>query len=292
MGRNKILVICGPTAIGKTSLAFELAKKFDGILISADSRMVYKYMDIGTGKDSEKYGHVLGYDLVNPDEEFSVSQYLKFATNSIKNVIEEKKLPILVGGNGFYIKAVIDGVATHRIEPNKILRENLKDKTSQQMYKILENADPEKANQLNESDRQNPRRLIRAIETAGKIPEENFPDYDVLMIGLRLDKGDLAKRISDRVDERVKMGFEKEIDFLRRKGFWEGAPSMTIGYKDWPNIDKWKNEEIKYAKRQMTWFKKDKRVKWFDAGKESLTSETYEEVEKLTQKWYFNETSK
>jgi tRNA dimethylallyltransferase len=282
---NKLLVICGPTATGKTELAFYLAKKFNSTLLSADSRMVYKHMDIGTGKDIHKYGKILGYDLVEPNEEFSVSNYLRFAREKISEIQKQNKLPILVGGSGLYIKAVTDGIQTSEIMPNKILRENLKDKTSHELFKILKNEDSLYANNMNESDRQNPRRLMRAIEITSdltqKIDQEK-ENYNILFIGLIVDKEVLKERINERVEKRVTAGFEEEIKFLKEKGFWEGAPRFTLGYKEWPNIEKWKLMEFKYAKRQLTWFKKDKRINWFDI----TTSSFKKEVENLTKKWY------
>src|SRR5579859_7186521 len=122
---KKLLVVCGPTSTGKTKLALSLAKEFNGTLISADSRQVYKYMDIGTGKGEEK---VLGYDLVNPNEEFSVSQYVNFANKEIQNIYKEGKLPILVGGTGLYIKSITDGIETADVPPNEKLREELSKK--------------------------------------------------------------------------------------------------------------------------------------------------------------------
>src|SRR5258708_17897524 len=157
---QKLLVICGPTATGKTRLALDLAKKFDGILISADSRQVYKYMDIGTGKD---FKNILGYDLVNPNEEFSVSNYSRLEREEIKKMQNKNLLPILVGGTGLYIKAVIDNIATINVAPDKNLRENLHSKTIDELYEILVKINPEKAESMNESDRKNSRRLVRAI---------------------------------------------------------------------------------------------------------------------------------
>lgn len=283
---DKLLVICGPTATGKTNLAFNLAKKFNGELVSADSKMVYKYMDIGTGKDKDKYGTIFGYDLVNPNEEFSVSHYIKFAENKIEKIIDQKKLPILVGGTGLYIKALLNGIETIEIKPNKKLRKEYSTKSAVELFEILKKINPQKANSLNESDRKNPRRLIRAIEIFSQISEHNIivskPRYDVLMIGLQAPKEILKEKIAKRVDERVNLGFEKEIGFLRQNNFWEGAPKFTLGYKDWPDIKKWKLEEFKYAKRQITWFKKDQRINWFN-----ITHKNYEkEVEKLIRKWY------
>ncbi len=278
---NKLLVICGPTAIGKTQLALSLSEKFSGTLISADSRQVYKYMDIGTGKDAK---NILGYDLVNPDEEFSISQYSRFARKKVQEIQKKNKLPILVGGSGLYIKSVTDNVDTINIPSNKTLRDNLKDKNVEELIKILEIADLDKLESMNNSDRNNPRRLIRAIEVAADSNtrvKSNYV-YNILFIGLSASLEELKRRIEKRVDERVKQGFSDEVEFLKKNNFWSGAPSKTLGYKDWPDIAKWKSEEIQYAKRQMTWFKKEKRINWFD-----VTSENFEkEVEKLIQKWY------
>ncbi|CAN5357731.1 tRNA (adenosine(37)-N6)-dimethylallyltransferase MiaA [soil metagenome] len=281
MGRiiKKLLIICGPTATGKTKLALALAKKFNGELISADSRQVYKYMDIGTGKDVKG---ILGYDLVRPDQEFSVSQYVQFANKTIQEIYERGHLPILVGGTGFYIKAVVDGIATADIFPDKVMRANLQNKTAEELFKILKNIDFVKATNMNDSDNKNPRRLIRAIEVADNQDEnvkEKNNKYDALFIGLNTDKETLKKLINKRVDERIQKGFEREINFLKDKNYWNGAPRFTLGYKDWPDIDKWKLEEFKYAKRQITWFKKEIRINWFDLNSEK-------EVENLTQKWY------
>ena len=283
MGKTKpkLLVICGPTATGKTQLVLQLAKKLDGILVSADSRQVYKYMDIGTGKDVK---NILGYNLVNPNEESSVSQYSRFASQKIQEIQGKNKLPILVGGTGLYIKAVIDNIATINVAPDKNLREKLHNKTIDELYEILVKINSEKAKLMNESDRKNSRRLVRAIEIVNSNLKNvaDKPEYDVLMIGLMADKKDLKERIEKRVEERIRMGFEKEVDFLKENGFWNGAPQKTLGYKDWPDIEKWKTEEFKYAKRQMTWFKKEKRINWFD-----IASKAYEkEVEKLAQRWY------
>ena len=281
--RRKLLVICGPTATGKTELALQLAKVFNGIPISADSRQVYKYMDIGTGKGPEK---ILGYDLVDPNDEFSVSNYSRFARKAIEDSYQENKLPILVGGTGLYIRGVIENIGTLDVPRNKKLREELSQKSREELVEILIKINPEKAKAMNESDRRNPRRLVRAIEV-GKSSELNTKtskdtNYDVLMIGLTASREELERRIEDRVVDRVRAGFESEINFLQEKGYWDGAPSKTLGYKDWPDVNKWKLEEVKYAKRQMTWFKKDKRIKWFDVS----DVDYQKDVEKLVKRWY------
>ena len=192
---KKLLVICGPTATGKTRLALHLGKKLNAELVSADSRQVYKWMNIGTGKDlpkdsrfkiqdSRSGGYYLvggvkiwGYDLVEPTEEFSVGKYVKIARKIIKDIWKSRqklthsggqggKLPILVGGTGLYIKGVVDGIPTAAISKSKALRKTLEGKKSDELFELLAQLDPVRAASMNASDRKNPRRLIRAIEVA------------------------------------------------------------------------------------------------------------------------------
>lgn len=281
--RKRLLVITGPTATGKTSLALHLSKALNGELISADSRQVYKYMDIGTGKERSSEVKIWGYDLVNPDDEFSVSDFKKFADKTIDDIYERGKLPILVGGTGLYIKAVVDDLERIDIPRNLKLREELKDKTVEELLGML----GEKASKLNESDKNNPRRLIRLFEvlSSSEVHEkskEKIKFDEVLWIGLTTSKEKLKERIGRRVDARVKMGIESEIEFLKKKDFFRYAPSVTLGYKDWPDIDRWKVEEFKYAKRQMTWFKREARIRWFDVE----NTDWKEKVEELVKKWY------
>jgi tRNA dimethylallyltransferase len=140
--QDKILVVCGPTATGKTSLGIELAKKFNGEIISADSRQVYKEMDIGTGKEWGEGVDIWGYDLVAPKEDFNVSQFLKFAEEKILDIKSRKKIPIIVGGTGFYIKGIVDGIETVEIPQNKSLRKILEEKTVDELFEMLSGIDP------------------------------------------------------------------------------------------------------------------------------------------------------
>ena len=181
---RKLLVICGPTACGKTSLALGLAKKFGGEVVSADSRQVYKGMDIGTGKDLPKNSKfeirnsklggsyivagvpIWGYDIADSKKGFNVAQYTKITRTIIENIFVRGKLPILVGGTGLYIKGAVDGIATAEVRPNVKLRKSLFEKSPEELFEILAQVDAIKAGSLNSSDRRNPRRLIRAIEVA------------------------------------------------------------------------------------------------------------------------------
>lgn len=314
---NKLLVICGPTATGKTKLALSIAKKINGEIVSADSRQVYKDLDIGTGKDipygsrfySTKLGNyylinsvkVWGYDLVDAKYNYNVSNYLADARRIIKGIWNRKKIPILVGGSGFYIKAVIDGIGTSKIPINKQLRSILEDKDKKELYEMLAQLNPIKAASLNSSDRSNPRRLIRAIEVSQwivkkgkKISSKTSVGADLLMVGLYLPKNILYKRIKKRVKERLSQGLLDEIEKLLKRGInWNDLSMNTLGYKQWRGffdnsttkenaIEKWVVDEVKYAKRQMTWFKKDKRIVWFDSSKKDFIKS----VEKLIYKWH------
>jgi len=314
---KKILVICGPTATGKTRLAIQLAKKFSGEIVSADSRQVYQHMDIGTGKDLPKNSKfqnsktqniggfyiidgvkLWGYDLVSPKKEFSVAQYERIARSLLKSIWGRKKLPILTGGAGLYIKAVIDGIETASIPKNIKLRESLKDRTVKELFETLSSIDPVKSASLNLSDRKNPRRLVRAIEIAqhnlkGKCKKRQFSlNADVLMVGLTTSREKLNNNIEIRVQQRILMGVESEIGRLFKMGIdWDMQSMNALGYKQWRKhllgkitkeevVEKWTKDEIGYAKRQITWFKKDKRIKWFDISKKDYKKDIESEVKK------------
>lgn len=315
---EKLLVICGSTATGKTGLALQLAREFNGEIISADSRQVYKKMNIGTGKDlpenaspfkeSSKFGptykingiNVWGYDLVSPKKEFSVARYVKYARKIINNILQRKKLPILVGGTGLYIEGVIDGIETISVPKNKRLRKRLEEKSAEDLFEQLAQIDAIKAASMNSSDKKNPRRLVRAIEITqwgmkGKKAAKIGPfKKDILLIGLKVDTKELERLIKKRVKERVKEGIVEEVKKLLEMGVgWEAQSLNSLGYKEWKAffekkkqkkevIKEWENDERKYAKRQTTWFKKDKRIKWFN-----IKAKTYpENVEKMVAKWY------
>ena len=336
---KKLLIICGPTATGKTALGIKLAKKFNGELISADSRQVYKGMDVGTGKDlpvNSKFqipnskqipkskfqiGYYLLeevpvwlYDVVASNYQFNVAGYVECANLVIEDIWQRDKLPILVGGTGFYIKALIDGVESLGVPPDWELREKLSNCQIVELSNLLKELDFQRWQKMNESDRNNPRRLIRAIEIATRIPNSKiqipkknqilkFKIQNVLFLGLKAPYKILYERIDQRVEERVRRGIIKEIKNLLKKGynFDNSVLGKTIGYKEWktcfinskfqiPNsklkeeiIQKWKYEEHSYARRQMIWFKKDKRIKWFD-----ITEPDWQlKVVDFVKNWYY-----
>lgn len=321
---KKLLVICGPTATGKTKLALFIAKKFSGELVSADSRQVYKDMDIGTGKDlpvdskfinsdiklkgksigyyTEGTVRIWGYDLVKPQEGFSVAQYIDVTRKIIKDIWGRSKLPILVGGTGLYIKGLIDGISTAGVAQDISLRKTLRKKSAKELFEILASLDPIRSATLNLSDRNNPRRLIRAIEIAkGKTKDlkENYKGLsesraNILFVGLKLIPNKLKEKVDERVEKRVKNGFENELMRLLRKDIkWDMQAMSSLGYAQWKSylkgakeksvvIDEWKKKERRYAKRQVIWFKRDRRINWFDIGKKNYMRD----IEKLVRKWY------
>lgn len=260
----KLLIICGPTATGKTDLAAKLAKEFSGEIISADSRQVYKGMDIVTGKDKPRGVKIWGYDLVKPDEEFSVAHFVKLANEQIKKIAGRGHLPIVVGGTGFWLDALVSPPPTIDVKPNWKLRKRLEKFSAKQLLNQLKKIDLGRAASMNQSDRNNPRRLIRAIEVAksGKRGGKAV-GYEAIWIGLKATLKVLDRRIEERVKKRVKAGAVKEWERLKSK-FNQDLPSMSaIGYRELPDIGKWVRAEKQYARRQLTWFRKNKAIKWY-----------------------------
>jgi tRNA dimethylallyltransferase len=306
--RNKLLIICGPTATGKTGLGINLARKFGGEIISADSRQVYRGMDIATGKDIEEGRWVKDHweiqgiplwllDVVEPHQEFSVAQYTDLAQQKVKALWQKKKLPLLVGGTGFYLKGLIDGIETLGVKADWELRMRLEKLSVEKLFELLSRVNPVRAASLNISDRKNPRRLVRAIEIANtrtQKPLRKLGKTDSLWLGLRTSLEKLYERIDKRVEERIEKGVEKEIKRLIKKGYSWDLPAMSaLGYQEWREyfegqatkkevIQKWKFDEHGYARRQMTWFKKEKGIRWFDASKLNYQKA----VAKLVKSWY------
>ncbi|MBU1146459.1 tRNA (adenosine(37)-N6)-dimethylallyltransferase MiaA [Patescibacteria group bacterium] len=293
----KLIVILGPTASGKTDLSLKLAKKFKGEIVNADSRQIYKGMDIGTGKVEDKKGvrHYL-LDIINPDEEFTLADYKKKAVAAIRDILKRGKTPFLVGGTGLYIQSVIDNLEIPAVPPNKKLRAQFEKEIKKsgalaKWYKKLLKLDPGARNVV---DANNPRRVIRALEVClatgrqfSKLRERGEPMFDALQIGIILPREKLYEKIDDRVDEMIKEGLVNETKKLLKK-YNSDLPSMSgIGYKEIGDYLGGKNDlaeavqKIKfrthaYARRQMTWFRRDKRIKWI---------KNYKEAEKKVGKW-------
>jgi len=282
---EKIIVILGPTATGKTDLAVKLAKKFNGEIVSADSRQIFRNMDIATAKPKIKNGCFKGVphyliDSFPLNKELSVTIYKNLAIRTIKGIQKKGKLVFLVGGTGLYIKAVIDNLDFPKIVPDKDLRQKLEKKSLEELFRIYQKLDAEGAKMI---DRDNKRRLVRALEVCylSKQPfwqqrKQKKPLFEVLQIGIKLPKLVLNKNISIRTNKIMRLGLEREIKTLFKK--YGNLPifSQTIGYQEWlpyikervdSKIKKQIAEEIEnhtrqYAKRQLVWFKKDSRIIW------------------------------
>ncbi|MBE0415917.1 MAG: tRNA (adenosine(37)-N6)-dimethylallyltransferase MiaA [Dehalococcoidia bacterium] len=282
-----LVAIMGPTTVGKSRLAIRLAQAFDGEIVSADSRQVYRYMDIGTAKPSPEERALIRHhliDVVNPDEEFSLACYQELAYQAIKDVQERKKLALLVGGSGLYVRAVIDGLRIPQVAPDVELRRNLGEKAKREgymrLYEELEQSDPAAARRI---DPRNVRRVIRAIEvfrTTG-LPFSQLqsfsPFFRTLMIGLTTTREDLYKRIDDRVDDMIECGLAGEVERLLERGYSLDLPSMSgLGYKEIglylkgeldlsKAVQRIKYETHRFARHQYAWFRlKDERIHWFD----------------------------
>jgi len=284
--KKKIIVIVGPTASGKSDLAVKLAKRFNGEIISADSRQVYKGMDIGTGKITKKemkgVKHYL-LDVASPKRRFTVFQYQKLALRAIEKILKKGKIPIICGGTGFYIQALIDGILLPNVPPDWELRKRLEKKSAAQLYKILKKLDPQRAKTI---EKKNPRRLIRAIEIAkrvGRVPplKKQPLSYPVLMLGIKKTKEELKKLIKKRLLKRFKKGMVAEVKKLRKQGVsWKRLEEFGLEYR-WiayflqnkidflEMVEKLQKDIEDFARRQMVWWKKDKRVFWIVSQREA-----------------------
>lgn len=286
MGKKKIVVILGPTASGKSDLAVRLAKTFSGEVISADSRQVYRGMDIGTGKVTKKEmagipHHLL--DIASPKKNFDVAQWKEKADKAIRDIIKCGKIPIVCGGTGLYIKALVENITYPDVAPDWKLRAQLEKKTTEQLFAMLTKLDPARARTI---DPRNPRRLIRAIEivkhTKKAVPEKKAePIYDSLLLGVTRSDTELKKRIHVRLLARIKRGMIAEVKKLHDQGVsWKRMEELGLEYKYVARYAQGKMDkktmtetlEIKigqYAKRQMTWFRAMPDITWIASEKEA-----------------------
>jgi len=316
---NKIIVILGPTASGKTKLGVDLASKFNGEIISADSRQVYKGMDVGTGKDLQDYRleitnsklqipnksqntkfktvnilyHLI--DIVNPNTKFSLAKYQKLAFKAIGDILKLGKTPIIVGGTGLYLQAVVDNYNLNGAKPDNELRGNLEKRSVEELFLELRKINSKFADKLNDSDKKNKRRLIRYLEVmqnkggGGIANSIGFPiskNYDFLLLGLTHSKDILWERIHKRLVDRLEK--ENMIDEVRNLHVggvnWKRLESFGLEYKfislylqekmDYEEMaDKLNIASRQFAKRQMSWFrrweKQGKKIIWVKDGKEA-----------------------
>jgi len=289
---SKVIVIVGPTCSGKTSLSLILADKLKAEIVSADSRQFYKYLDIGTAKPTAdqlaKVKHHL-INILNPDENYNVSKFENDALSIIKNLFTDSIIPIVVGGSGLYVKALIDGIFDSvgvDEEYRNLLLSKRKDFGNEFLYLELKKVDPESASKMLP---QNWKRIIRALEvyhSTGKpisvhqMEHKRDIHFQFKLYGLRWERSHLYKNIENRVDNMINLGLVEETKSILEKGFNKNLNSLnTVGYKEIISflenditldkaIELIKRNTRRFAKRQMTWFGKDKRIIWFDISKE------------------------
>ena len=279
--KNPLIVVLGPTASGKTDLSLNIAKKFNGEIISTDSRQIYKEMRISTDvlllKDRQKVLHHL-IEIAKPDVEITMSEFRDLAEEKIKEIYKRKHIPILVGGTGLYISSIIDNYDMPHVPPDKKLRAKLEEEAKKKgkdfMYAKLNKLDPEAAKSIHPN---NLRYVIRAIEKA-KAPKSTKGEsqFDTYLIGIKWPRAELYQRVDLRVDLQLKRGLIDEVKKLLKKGYPENLPSMSsLGVKEIipyirgeQTLDECTNilkqNTRNYAKRQVTWFRKYDTVHWLN----------------------------
>ena len=288
LNKKGVIIIVGPTGIGKTSLSIELAKKHKCEIISSDSRQFYKYMDIGTAKPTaEEMEQVVHHfiDIKFPNEYYNAGTYSDDARKVIKELHDKKIVPIIVGGSGLYIKALTDGFDEVKVSNDNVkqeLRKQLNEKGLDYLYEFLKEIDPKIAQKLHPNDSQRILRAIEVWEVSGKPLSSyqkkkfNQADFQPLFVGLTMDRKTLYERIDKRVDIMIKQGFIEEVQNILDKGYSKDLAGLrTVGYQE---IIEYLNSKLqydemigvikqktrKYAKRQITWFKKESRINWFN----------------------------
>jgi tRNA dimethylallyltransferase len=280
--KPKIIAVVGPTASGKSDLAVELARVFSGEVISADSRQVYRGMDIGTGKITEEEMKGVKHrllDVASPKRTLTVAQYKQKADAAVRNILKRGKLPILCGGTGFYIQAVTDGVLLPEVKPNPLLRKQLATLSADELFLRLKKIDPERAATI---DAKNPRRLVRSIEIAeelGRVPVLRIdPPYETLFIGIEAKNDLLRERIHKRLIARMDQGMLEEATQLHTDGLsWQRMEDLGLEYRYLARrlqgkiskdemLAELELEIMHYAKRQYTWFRKNKKIHWIPLG--------------------------
>ncbi len=289
-----VVAIVGPTGVGKSALAIQVARDFNGEIISADSRQVYRFMDIGTAKLSVAEHSLIPHhliDIVNPDQDFSLAQYQEIANKTIDDVTARGHLPIIAGGSGLYVCALLEGWQIPKVLPDNTLRKKLEERAAmgeaEKLYEELKQMDMEAAQRI---DPRNVRRVIRALEITQnpgatskqkKIP----PSFKQLIIGLTTTRKELYSRIDERVDNMISRGLVEEVNNLVAKGYGLELPSMSgIGYRQIgyyikgeitleEAVQQVKNESHRLVRQQYNWFSlKNDKINWFDVDKEPYSA--------------------
>ncbi len=299
-----VIVIAGPTASGKTNLSIELAKRLDGEIISADSMQVYRYMDIGTAKPTAEEMQGIKHYLIDeilPSEEFNVVKFKELAEKYIEEIINKGKQPILVGGTGLYISSLVNNITFSETQTDWELREKLtkeaEEKGAQYVHEKLKEVDPEAAESIHPN---NVKRVIRALEVFcqtqkpisfhNEMSRATPSKYNFILLALTMDREKLYERINKRVDIMLANGLVDEVKKLVEIGFGDSITSMQgIGYKEILGylkneisldeaVENVKRESRRYAKRQITWFKRMNEIKWFSIDNYGNTNNIIEDV--------------
>ena len=285
---SRLLGIVGPTAIGKSNLAINLAEAVGGEVINADSRQIYRHLDIGTGKPSLQERAMVPhhlFDIADSNENFSLAQYQKLAFQAIEDIQQRGRVPVVVGGSGQYVWSVLEGWGIPQVAPNPELRQELEDRAERggggQLHEELRDIDPEAAEKI---DPRNVRRTIRALEVfnetetpISQLQRMEAPKSDIFVIGLTADREELYRRIDARVDRMIELGLVDEVKRLMSRGFDFTMPALSsIGYRQIGHylndeltlpgaIQQIKFESHRLARQQYTWFRlEDTRIHWFD----------------------------
>ncbi len=304
MTGKPLVIILGPTAVGKTGLAIEVAKRIHGEIISADSRQIYRYMDIGTAKPTAEQQTAVRHhliDVVNPDENLSLADYQKLAGAAIDSIHAKGLVPLLVGGTGQYITALVEGWSIPKVAPNEVLRAELEAYAEREgaavLHKRLEALDSTAASKI---DYRNVRRVIRALEVCiiagqpiSELQRKQLPDYAMLHIGLTLERDQLYQQADKRVDMMMTDGFLKEVKCLLNAGYNRKLPSMSgLGYAELTShllddlpleeaITRTKNNTHDFIRRQYTWFRgHDQGILWHN-----ISTHNFELVFKIVDNW-------
>ncbi len=301
MEKSVVIVLIGPTAVGKTETALALAKNLDLEIVSADSMQVYRGMNIGTAKPSANEQKLVKHhliDILNPDEKFTVARYVHLAGTNISQITAKNKVPLITGGTGLYINALIDGFLFPEQGANETIRKQLQKQAKANplsLYEELQKVDQKSAARLHPNDL---RRIIRALEVyrTQKIPistlqaraKKRESKYIPIMLGLTLRRDLLYQRIEERVDQMIANGLVEEVKWLLAEYPQQPTALQAIGYKEISHyingfmslpeaVALLKRETRRYAKRQLSWFRRDKRIAWFD-----VTSNSVEEIIEYT----------
>lgn len=289
MSKPKVIVICGPTASGKTALSIELAKQIDGEIISCDSMQIYKDMNIGTAKpdEEEKQGikHYL-MDFVSPDERYSVADFKRDATRAIKEILNKGKMPIIVGGTGLYVDSLIYGIEYNEIDVDEKYRKQLEERINKEgleiLYQEAKKIDPIAIEKISHNDKKRIMRILEIYKATGKTKTEqekesrkNEVEFDYKVFAINMDREKLYERINKRVDIMIDKGLIEEVKSLKSKYNKFPTAMQGLGYKEVVKylekeydmetmVDIIKQETRRYAKRQLTWFRKNKQTVWLD----------------------------